>query len=584
MAGPREAPRAAKLQDITRRFGPVTALERVRFDLLPGEIHGLLGENGAGKTTLARVLGGLLAPDAGRVEIGGHAVTLSSARDARAMGVAMVHQHFSLVPRFTGFENVALFNGEAWTGRGTAARGYRARVEARAAELKLDVELDAPVAGLGVGERQRIEILKALMSETRVLLLDEPTAVLTPGEVDGLLDVLGQVARAGTGIVLVAHKLDEVLAAADRVTVLRRGRWVLTEKAEALSARELAEAMVGGALPGGGAAGGRSGDRVRQAGAGGVGGAGGPGGVGDQGSSVAVLEGVAVGSAGASSLRAIDLTVRRGEIVGVAGVDGNGQRELAGVLAGVIKPAEGAATLPDEVGWIPQDRGAEGLVDDFTITENVAFALHGAGSHRKGPWLDWAGIGKTAAGLVREMDVRAGSPDDTAGTLSGGNQQKVVTGREFLRARDLLVAESPTRGLDVKATRAVRARIAALASSPWINPHEHRERRGAGLARRFEGGIAALFVQKATQSATIQRGCIAARMPRGFCPRAARTADRPPGIVLISADLDEILELADRIVVIVRGRLIPVPPESRTVAAIGELMLSAGTGDAGDGS
>ncbi len=218
--------------------------------------------------------------------------------------------------------------------------------------------------------------------------------------------------------------------------------------------------------------------------------------------------------------------MHRGEIVGVAGVDGNGQRDLAGVLAGVVRPAEGTATLPDEVGWIPQDRGEEGLVNDFTITENVAFALHGAGSHRKGPWLDWAGIGKTAAALVREMDVRGGSPGEVAGNLSGGNQQKVVTGREFLRARDLLVAESPTRGLDVKATRAVRARIAAL----------------------------------------------------------ARTGDRPPGIVLISADLDEILELADRVVVIVRGRLIPVPPESRTVSAIGELMLSAGTRDAGDGS
>ena len=535
MAGPREAPRAATLQDISKRFGPVTALARVGFDLAPGEIHGLLGENGAGKTTLARVLGGLLAPDAGRVEIGGHAVTLRSARDARAMGVAMVHQHFSLVPRFTGFENVALFNAEAWTGRGTATRGYRARVEARAAELKLDAQLDVPVARLGVGERQRIEILKALMSETRVLLLDEPTAVLTPGEVDGLLDVLGQVARAGTGIVLVAHKLDEVLAAADRVTVLRRGRWVLTEKAAALSARELAEAMVGGALPDsgtlrGGASrsatdeGRETGDGGRRIAAGGLRAADGRRQPANGADDVAVLDGVAVGSAGASSLRAIDLTVRRGEIVGVAGVDGNGQRELAGVLAGVIKPAAGTATLPGEVGWIPQDRGEEGLVDDFTITENVAFALHGAGSHRKGPWLDWAAIGKTAAGLVREMDVRAGSPDDTAGTLSGGNQQKVVTGREFLRARDLLVAESPTRGLDVKATRAVRARIAAL----------------------------------------------------------ARTADRPPGIVLISADLDEILELADRIVVIVRGRLIPVPPESRTVAAIGQLMLSAG--DGGDGS
>ena len=501
----REAPRAARLRDVTRRFGSVTALDRVRFDLLPGEIHGLLGENGAGKTTLARILGGLLAPDEGQVEVGGRAVTLRTARDARAMGVAMVHQHFSLVPRFTGFDNVALFNGEAWTGRGTAARGYRARVEARAAELKLDVALDVPVAELGVGERQRIEILKALMSETRVLLLDEPTAVLTPREVDGLYAVLTQVARAGTGIVLVAHKLDEVLAAAGRVTVLRRGQWVLTEEAAGITARELAEAMVGGSLPG----------AAEAAGAAEV-----------AGERVAVLDGVTVEGDGASSLRGVTLTVHRGEIVGVAGVDGNGQRDLAGVLAGVVRPAEGTATLPDEVGWIPQDRDEEGLVNDFTITENVALALHGAGSYRKGPWLDWAGIGKTAAALVREMDVRGGSPGEVAGTLSGGNQQKVVTGREFLRARDLLVAESPTRGLDVKATQAVRARIAGL----------------------------------------------------------ARTGDRPPGIVLISADLDEILELADRVVVIVRGRLIPVPPESRTVAAIGELMLSAGTGDAGDGS
>jgi len=517
----REAPRAARLRDITRRFGRVTALERVHFDLVPGEIHGLLGENGAGKTTLARVLGGLLAPDEGRVEIGGRAVTLRSARDARAMGVAMVHQHFSLVPRFTGFDNVALFNGEAWTGRGTAARGYRARVEARAAELKLDVQLDVPVAELGVGERQRIEILKALMSETRVLLLDEPTAVLTPREVDGLYAVLRQVARAGTGIVLVAHKLDEVLSAAGRVTVLRRGRWVMTQEAAAVSAHELAQAMVGGASPGvggGGDVGGGVGD-----GGGSVGDVG--GGVGDGGDSVAVLDGVAVDGGGAPSLRGANLTVRRGEILGVAGVDGNGQRALAGVLAGVVKPTEGTARLPDEVGWIPQDRGEEGLVNEFTITENVAFALHGGESHRKGPWLDWAGIGKTAAALVREMDVRAGSPDDVARTLSGGNQQKVVTGREFLRARDLLVAESPTRGLDVKATRAVRARIAEL----------------------------------------------------------AKTGERPPGIVLISADLDEILELADRIVVIVRGRLIPVPDGSRTVAAIGELMLSAGTGDGGAG-
>ncbi|MYJ68166.1 MAG: ATP-binding cassette domain-containing protein, partial [Gemmatimonadetes bacterium] len=219
---------AVRLRGVAKRFGAVRALEGVDFELAPGEIHGLLGENGAGKTTLARVVAGLLAPDAGQVEIGGREVRLGSAAEARALGVAMVHQHFSLVPRFTGFENVALFNAEAWTRRGRARPGYRERIEARAAELGLPVELDVPVERMGVADRQRIEILKALMGETRVLLLDEPTAVLAPQEVTGLFTVLRRVAAAGTGIVLVAHKLDEVLAAADRVTVLRRGRWVLT--------------------------------------------------------------------------------------------------------------------------------------------------------------------------------------------------------------------------------------------------------------------------------------------------------------------------------------------------------------------
>ena len=499
-AGPRVA--SARLHGITRRFGPVTALDGVHFDLAPGEIHGLLGENGAGKTTLARILAGLLPPDEGRIEIGGRAVTLRSARDARHLGVAMVHQHFSLVPRFTGFENVALFNGEAWTRRGTAAAGYRARVEARAGELKLEVELDAPVAELGVGARQRIEILKALMSETGVLLLDEPTAVLAPQEVEGLFAVLKRVAGAGTGIVLVAHKLDEVLAVADRVTVLRRGQRVLTEVAAMVSAGELAEAMVGGALPVGG--GGRGQPRAS-----------GPPGA--EPAPVASLDAVTVGTTGAPSLRKVTLTVRSGEILGIAGVDGNGQRTLAAVLAGIRNPDEGTAELPREVGWIPQDRGEEGLVNDFTITENVAFALHGQSRCRKGPWLDWAGVEETAGSLMREMDVRAGSPDATAGTLSGGNQQRVVAGREFLRSGEMLVAESPTRGLDVKATVAVRARINEL----------------------------------------------------------GRTGDRPPGVVLISADLDEILELSDRIVVMVRGRLIPVPPAEHNRAAIGELMLGA---------
>ena len=494
---------AARLDSITKRFGPVTALDGVDFELAPGGIHGLLGENGAGKTTLACVLGGLLAPDAGVVEIGGRTVALRSARDARELGVAMVHQHFSLVSRFTGFENVALFNDEAWTRQGTVERAYRERVEARARELRLDVALDEPVGGLGVGQRQRIEILKALMSETRVLLLDEPTAVLAPQEVDGLFAVLREVAGAGTAIVLVAHKLDEVLAVADRVTVLRRGKRVLTEDAAAVSARELAEAMIGEALGDGAGGRGRAGDR---------------GEADDRGGPAATLTGVTVDSPGAFPLRDVDLTVRRGEILGVAGVDGNGQRALAAVLAGMVKPDSGTAVLPREVGWIPQDRGEEGLVKDFTITENVALALHAKTAYHRGPWLDWAGIGDRSAALVDEMDVRAGSPEARARTLSGGNQQKVVTGREFLRAGELLVAESPTRGLDVKATRAVRARLSDL----------------------------------------------------------VRTGDKPPGVVLISADLDEVLELADRIAVMVRGRLIPVRPEDHNPTAIGALMLSAG--------
>ena len=508
---------AARLRDVTKRFGPVTALDGVSFDLVPGEIHGLLGENGAGKTTLARILGGLLSPDVGRVEIGGREAALKSARDARALGVAMVHQHFSLVPRFTGFENIALFNGGAWTGRGTAAPGYRDRVVARSRELKLEVELDVPVAGLGVGARQRIEILKALMSETGVLLLDEPTAVLAPREVDGLFAVLEEVAGAGTGIVLVAHKLDEVLAAADRVTVLRRGQWVLTETATAVSAGELAEAMVGGAVVGFGGRGGAGGvpaDADRSPSGDGPGSA--------DPATVASLQGVTVTRDGEPALRDVTVEVRRGEVLGIAGVDGNGQRELARVLAGIRTPDEGGAVLPEEVGWIPQDRAEEGLVNDFTISENVAFALHGKDSCRRGPWLDWAGIGATAAELVRDMDVRATSPAAAAATLSGGNQQKVVTGREFLRSGDLLVAESPTRGLDVKATVAVRSRIAVL----------------------------------------------------------ARDGDRPPGVVLISADLDEILELSDRIAVMVRGRLIPVPRDAHNPRDIGELMLGAREGDA----
>ena len=468
----------------------------------PGEIHGLIGENGAGKTTLARILGGLVAPDSGKVRIGGRAVELSGARQARALGVAMVHQHFSLVPSFTGLENISLLDPGAWNRRGAAARGYRERVEARARELRLAVELDQPVGGLGVGARQRIEVLKALMPDPRVLLLDEPTAVLAPQEVDGLLAVLRRVADAGGAVVLVAHKLDEVLAVATRVTVLRRGRRVLTTEVADTSAPELAEAMVGSEVAG-------SASSSRRRGA--------PRMPGEVCPRAARLAGVHARRDGREALRGVALEVRRGEIVGIAGVDGNGQRTLAAVLAGVQRPDEGEAELPPEVGWIPQDRTEEGLVGEFTITENVALALHGQPALRSGPWLDWRGVGEAALGVMREMEVQAEGAEMVASALSGGNQQRVVVGRELLRSGSLLVAESPTRGLDVKATAAVRARIRELAAS----------------------------------------------------------GDEAPGIVLISTDLDEVLELADRTLVLVRGRLLEIAPGERTHRAIGRAMLGA---------
>jgi simple sugar transport system ATP-binding protein len=486
----------ARLDGVERRFGSVRALQGADLEIRSGEVHGVLGANGAGKSTLLNILGGMLSPDAGRIEIGGAPVRLDTPRDAWAHGVALVHQHFTLVPRLSTLENVAL-------GRGRRP-DLRSEVERLMDQTGLRVPLDATVEELGVGDRQRIEILKALLRDPRILVLDEPTAVLTPIEIEGLFTLLGELAAEGRGVVLVAHKLDEVLSVADHVTVLRSGRTVLTGVAAEQDVDGLVRAMVGTETADAMALGLRGSDDFRS---------GGPGGERERGRVVARLEGVGVRRPDVGSLEGIDLDVRSGEIVGVAGVEGNGQQALALVLSGRAGPERGRVELPEAVGFVPQDRSTEGLVADFDLAENVALALHRDPEYRRGVWLRWAELRAAAEEIRERYGVAAPSVETRAGALSGGNQQRVVVGRELAVGRDLLVAENPTRGLDVAAAAFV-----------------HEELR--------------------------------------------RLAARGVAIVLISTDLDEVLGLSDIVYALTRGRLHTVPAAARSREGVGALMLA----------
>ncbi len=490
-------PPRVRMSGIGRRFGAVKALDGATLSLEAGEIHGVLGENGAGKSTLLNILAGMLAPDAGTLEVDGREVTLSSPRDAWRLGIGMVHQHFKLVGELTVLENLSLGMRAERRGFGLPYDRVRRRVADLTERTGLQVALGARVSDLSVGERQRVEILKALLRDPRVLVLDEPTAVLTPGEVDALFQLLRGLASSGTAVALVAHKLDEVLAVAQRVTVLRDGRTVLEGSAGEVEPERLVRAMVGEApVPGERAEGtppARKGGEV-----------------------VAALRGVGFRDASGWRVRDVSLEVERGRIVGVAGVEGNGQRELARLLAGRTEPHEGEVVLPAGTGFIPQDRTREGLIADFDLVENMGLAFH-----RGRGLMPWSSVRQRAEAVRRDYAVRAPGVGTLAGALSGGNQQRIVVGRELSVARDLLVAENPTRGLDIAATRFVRDLLADLV--------------------------------------------------------AAGDGSPPPGMVLISGDLDEVLELSDRILVMVRGRLVPVPDDARTRDAIGALMLGGGS-------
>jgi general nucleoside transport system ATP-binding protein len=483
---------ALQLVGIHKRFGSVHALRGADFTLLPGELHALLGENGAGKTTLMQIAAGLLRPDSGDVRVGGIVRPGLSPHTARRLGIGMVHQHFTSVPAFTVAENIALAAG--WP---VAPGPLRERVRELGGRVGLPLDPDARAELLSVGLRQRLEIVKALAAEARILLLDEPTAVLAPAEVEDLLRVVRRFTASGGAAVLITHKLDEALAAADRVTVLRRGQVVLTAPVAGQDAATLAASMIGEAAPD---------NRVGLPGA--------P--VPPTGDSrpLVRVESLDVGRDGGLgiALRGASLVVGPGEIVGVAAVEGNGQRELLRAVAGRIHPLRGLRDVAEPVAFIPEDRSTEGLIPEMTLTENVVL-----GSSESDPWIrgwtiDWREARARSAVLLEEYAVAAPGPEVPAATLSGGNQQRVVVARELSRRPPVVVAENPTRGLDIRATATIHARLRRAASE----------------------GAAVLFH---------------------------------------SSDLDEVLELATRVVVASRGVLIEPPPNA-TRETIGALMLA----------
>ena len=432
---------ALVLRDVRRTFGSTVALDGAECRVRRGTVHALLGENGAGKTTLMRIAFGLLQPDSGEILLNDRPVRLSSSADAIAAGIGMVHQHFKLVRAFTAAENVALGGHGRFNARQVAQR-----IRAIGRETGLEVDPEARAGDLSVGAQQRLEIVKALAHDARILILDEPTAVLAPAESEVLLGWLRRFAGAGGTVVLITHKLREALAVADDLTVLRRGRTVLATSRADADEHAIVAALAGeGAIPG---------ERVhaqpvKQAPARESARSGTP---------VLELDHVSyVDARGVSRLRDVTLAVRAGETLGVLGVEGAGQRELLRILAGRLEPSEGRVRRPARVGFIPEDRLHDALIPELSLTEN--FALAEAGRLRG--LVNWSAFAERTAALLLRADVRADASTSAAATLSGGNQQKFVVGREREIAVEALVAENPTRGLDLRAAALVREGIGA---------------------------------------------------------------------------------------------------------------------------
>jgi simple sugar transport system ATP-binding protein len=509
-----ETPPAVRMEGITKRFGDVVANDTVDFSLEKGSIHALLGENGSGKTTLMSVLYGLYEKNAGTIYVGGEPRTFESPRDAMDAGVGMIHQHFQLVETMTVLQNIILGHEPSDNGfvDTSTARKDIEEICSRY-DFHVDKFLDTKIQDLDLGARQRVEIVKSLYRGADILILDEPTAVLTPQEIEDLLDLMEELADAGHSLIFITHKLGEALGAADEITVLRDGEAIGTVDAGETSEEELARMMVGREVQF---------DRPPRD----------P----PKGDTVLDAEQLHVrGSRGLEQVSGVDLTVREGEILGVAGVQGNGQTEMVEALTGLRDIDSGSVRLNGEtitdtnrrqridagIAYIPEDRTTEGLVQDYTLVRNALLGNQTVEPFVDNRMIDWAAVHDHAGEIIQEYDVQPPTKSADAKSLSGGNQQKFIVGREIEHDPDVMIASHPTRGVDIGSIEFIHDRLLEL--------------RDAGMA-----------------------------------------------ILVVSSKLDEIQKLSDRIVVMYEGEFMDtVDPVETTEEELGMLMAGhdAGSGD-----